>query len=110
MRRAISLALVLLVPLLLLGVAGQAVAQKGKGKDKDAMEKDGDAKNTPKMLKGGVIVGRVTNVYEDKRKIQLSVPYQVTSIDQGAIQQMNQAQQTLAQAQYSLRTARDVNA
>jgi hypothetical protein len=68
MRHAISWMATLVLLFLLL--AGPAVAQK---KDKD---KDIDKPNDAKMIKAGVLVGKVMNVYEEKRKIrlQISVP------------------------------------
>jgi hypothetical protein len=99
MRRALSLAAVLLLSVLL-WPAGPANAQKAK--------KDDEPKNTTKAIKGGTLVGKVTNV-DEGHKIRLDITYPVTTIDNGALQQVNQAQQRLVQAQYQLRLARDIN-
>lgn len=101
MRHVLSLTAALAVLLW----AGAAQAQKAKPK----ATKDDETKNTAKTVKGGVLVGQVTNTEEGK-KIRLKITYPETTIDQGAIQQVAQAQQSLQQAQIQLRTARDINA
>ncbi len=107
MRRTLSLAAVLIVPLMLC-TGDLANAQKSKDKMKD---KDDDIpKNTEKTVKAGSLVGRVVGIEEDKRKIRLSVSYPVTTIDQGQVQAVANAQNQMARAQYDLRVARDVNA
>jgi hypothetical protein len=98
MRRALSLAIVLLLAVLLC-TAGLATAQK---------KKDDEPKNTSKAIKGGTLVGKVTNV-DEGHKIRLNITYPVTTIDNGALQQVAQAQNSLAQAQLALRAARDIN-
>jgi len=103
MRRALSLAAFLSLAALL-WVAGPAHAQKGKAKPKE----DAEMKNTEKTVKAGTLVGQVTNVDEGK-KIRIKVSYPETTIDQGAIQQVAQYQNQMAQAQLQLRMARDIN-
>ena len=70
-----------------------ADAQK-KDKDKD---KDKDV-TTEKMIKAGVLVGKVMAVYEDKRTVRLQVTVSVAKLNAGSLQQMQQAQVDLASA------------
>lgn len=107
MRRVLSWVAILVLPLLL--CTGPTLhAQKGKkGKEKDG---DDETKNTTKLIKSGVLVGRVQNVYEDKKRIRLQISYPVTSLDPGAAGQIAQAQAQVQQAMLQLRVARDPNA
>jgi hypothetical protein len=103
MRRVIALTAVLILPLLF--CAGPAAfAQKTKKVDADK-DKDGDTKNSEKSIKSGVVIGKVMNVYEDKKRLRLQVPVPVTTLNPSAAGQIAQAQRDLANAQYSLRTA-----
>jgi hypothetical protein len=90
----------LLVLLILLSDAPPAGAQKIPGAEKDM------DKNTEKMVKAGVLVGKILTIFEDKRKIRLQVTVPVTKIDEGQLNAVAQAQQRLAQA----RLKRDVGA
>jgi hypothetical protein len=118
MRFAIRWVAALAVPAMLLA-GPSAWAQKKKpnpDKDKDA---DAPAEKAEKMIRAGVLVGKVAAVYEDKRKIRLQVvvpklnPGAINSIAQAQMQMararsvvaMIQAQQALARAQASLYTA-----
>jgi len=99
MRRAISWLAVLALPAAVL-LGSPAHAQKKKG----AADKDLDDKNSQKMIKAGVLVGRVNNIYEASRKIQLKVAVPVTTLNAGAVSGMQQAQVAMAMA----RARRDV--
>jgi hypothetical protein len=99
MRRAISWLAVLALPAAVL-LGSPAHAQKKKG----AVDKDLDDKNSEKMIKAGVLVGRVSNIYESSRKIQLKVAVPITTLDAGAVSGMQQAQVAMAMA----RARRDV--
>jgi hypothetical protein len=93
MRHAIAWLAALVVPALLL--AGPAFAQKGK----KPVDKDLDKNTTsPKMVKAGVLVGKVAAVYEDKRKIRLSVTISYPKLNTGAYTNYLNAQQSLANA------------
>ncbi|MBY0230363.1 MAG: hypothetical protein K2W96_13855 [Gemmataceae bacterium] len=92
MRRIVSFAL-LAVPLFC--ASGAALAQKAKDKTKD---KPDDGEDRPKWVKVTTITGRVAAVYEEKRRLRITVAYAVTTLDAGAAQQMAQAQRDLAMA------------
>ncbi len=92
MRHALRWTAALVVPALLL-LGGPAGAQK-KDKDKD---KDKDV-TTEKMIKAGVLVGRVTAVYEDRRTIRMQVTVQLARLNPGSLQSLQQAQLDLARA------------
>ncbi len=103
MRRMIALTAVL--SLTLVFCAGPAAhAQKPKKADADK-DKDGETKNSEKTIKSGVVLGKVMNVYEDKKRLRLQVPIPVTTLNPSAAGQIAQAQQQMVQAQYALRTA-----
>lgn len=85
------LAAIAVLATLLLGNA--ADAQK-KDKDKD---KDKDV-TTEKMIKSGVLVGKVMAVYEDKRTVRLQVAVSVAKLNAGSVQQLAQAKLDLANA------------
>jgi hypothetical protein len=85
---------ILVIPTLLV-LSGPAAAQKKK---KDA-DKDAE-KNSEKMIKAGVLTGKVMNVYEDKRKIRLQLNIPIPKINVGAVQGIQNAQRAVAQAQY----------
>ncbi|MGL4555283.1 MAG: hypothetical protein ACRC33_29300 [Gemmataceae bacterium] len=107
MRRLIALTAVLTLPLLFTaGPAAQAQKTKKADADKD---KDADTKNTEKTVKSGVLIGKVMNVYEDKRRLRIQVSIPVTKYNAGAAQGVLQAQQNLVNAQVAMRSARDVN-
>ena len=89
MRYAISWMAALLVPFLLL--AGPALGQKKIDKDKDL-----DKANDVKMIKAGVLVGKVMNVYEDKRKIRLQVS--VPKLNPSGLVAIANAQRQMAMA------------
>jgi hypothetical protein len=108
MRRSLSLAVVLLLPILLL-VSHPASAQKAKDKMKEKEKDEPLPKNTEKTIKAGTLVGRVAAIEEDKRRIRLSVSYPVAVLDQGQVQAAANAQQQILQAQITLRMARDQN-
>lgn len=94
MRQTIRWLAVLVVPILL--VSGPAVnAQKDKKADKD---KDKDTPNSEKMIKSGVLVGKVAALYEEQRKIRLQVTVPVTEINPGAVNSIQQAQLQMAMA------------
>lgn len=87
MRIAIRWVATLVVPVMLL--TGPLVgAQKKPNADKDV--------TTEKMVKAGVVVGKVAAVYEDKRKIRLQV--RVPKLNPGALQSIQSAQVQMAQA------------
>ncbi len=76
---------------LLLGASSVSAQNKEAAKDKD---KD----NTEKMIKAGVLVGRVANIYEDKRVLRLAVTVPQQQVNVGAVQQLQQAQLQMLQA------------
>jgi hypothetical protein len=85
---------VLLLPTVLF-LGSPARAQKtDKDKDKD---KDKDV-TTEKMMKSGVLVGKVVAIYEDKKVIRLQVTIPINKLNPGALQSIQQAQVSLAQA------------
>jgi len=88
MRRAISWLAAVVVPFVLL--AGPAAAQKKKA------DKDLDKANDIKMIKMGVLVGKVRSVYEDKRKISLEIS--VPKLNVGAVQNLLNAQRSMMTA------------
>lgn len=94
MRRAISWLAVLALPAVLL-LGAPAHAQKMK---KAAIDKDLDEKNSDKMIKAGVLVGRIVSIYDGSRKIKLSVGVPVTRVNAGALTNLQQAQLSLAVA------------
>jgi len=120
MRRAIGLAAFLLLFGLALVIPGPAAAQKKPEKNEDP-----DKKTDP-LVKVGVVSGKITNLYEDKREINLAVsvpkpnPSAANSIAQ-AQQQLNQArarndrqgiinaQKALQQAQNNMYTSETKN-
>lgn len=107
MLRAISLSIVILLTILF-SVGPSVHAQKAK-KDKMDGDANGETKNTDKLVKSGIIVGKVMNVYEDKRRLRIQVSIPTTKINPGAGTQIAQAQQQMLQAQLAMRNARDPN-
>lgn len=101
MRRTISWLAVLALPAVLL-LGPPAAAQQLK---KGAVDKDLDDKNSEKMIKAGVLVGRVVSVYEGSRKIKLAVSVPIQSLNPGALTTLQQAQAQLALS----RARRDLN-
>ncbi len=94
MRRTIRWIAALALPVLLL--TGSLVeAQK-----KPNAEKDLD-KSTEKMVKAGMVNGKIMAVYEDKKKIRIQVSY--PTLDPAGAQRMYNARAAIAQA-------RDANA
>jgi hypothetical protein len=81
---------ILVVPVLLL-TGSQVNAQKKPGMDKDA--------NSEKMIKAGILTGKVAAIYEDKRKIRLAVP--VPTLNPAGLQGIQQAQIQMLQARMS---------
>lgn len=78
---------VLMIPALMLT---SPLTGAPKDKDKDV--------NTEKTIKAGQLTGKVVTVYEDKRKIRLQVTINVPKLDQGAIDGVRNAQNSLMQA------------
>ena len=94
MRRTIRWIAALALPVLLL--TGSLVeAQK-----KPNAEKDLD-KSTEKMVKAGMVNGKIMAVYEDKKKIRIQVSY--PTIDPEGVKRLYNARAAIAQA-------RDANA
>jgi preprotein translocase subunit YajC len=93
MRYAIAWLAALMVPILLL--AGPALAQKAKKPDADV---DKSAASSDKMIKAGTLVGKVSAVYEDKRKIRLAVTTTAAKINPGAITGILNAQNQMLMA------------
>src|SRR5262245_44918117 len=105
MRHLLRWVAALMVPAVLL-LGSPARAQK-KDLDKD---KDKDVAPGEKLLKAGVLVGRVTAVYEDKRTIRLQVTVPLTRLNPGSLQSIQQAQTDLARARARGDRAAMVNA
>jgi hypothetical protein len=93
MRRALGLLAALGVSAVLL-TGSPAGAQKKANADKD---KDKDV-TSEKMVKAGVLTGKVVAIYEDKRVIRLAVTVPVTRVNAGSLQSLQQAQRDLAMA------------
>jgi hypothetical protein len=84
---------VLVVPAILLtGPLVGADKKPNPDKDKD-VDKKGD-----KLVKVGVVSGKVMAIYEDKRKLRLQVTIPHTKINAAAVTGMQQAQQQMTQA------------
>jgi hypothetical protein len=86
----------LLVPAMLL-TAPMVQAQKKKDKDKD---KDKDT-TSEKMIRAGILLGKVAAIYEDKRKIRLQVTVSLPKLNTGALYNIQSAQRQLIQARLS---------
>lgn len=95
MRQTIRWLAALLVPILLLSGPVVNAQKKEKEKGKKDAEKEG---NTEKMVRAGVLTGKVAAIYEDKKKIRLSVTVPVTTINPGALNSIQQAQLNMMQA------------
>src|SRR5262249_33698115 len=93
MRFAIRWVAALAVPAMLLAGPAAWAQKKKPNPDKDG---DAPAEKAEKMIRAGVLVGKVAAVYEDKRKIRLQVP--VPKLNPGAINGILQAQMQLARA------------
>lgn len=108
MRRAISWVAILALPVVLVLGSPAANAQKKKDADKDKDSTDAVKvdRNSEKTIRMGVLVGKVTNVYEDKRRLNLQITIPYTRINEGAVNGLAQAQVQMAQA----RMNRDANA
>ena len=73
--------------------------KKGDGKKSAAKNADKDKDtNTEKMVKAGVVTGKVMAVIEDKKSIRIQVTLQVPKLNPGALQNIQRAQIQLAQA------------
>ncbi|MFO0878245.1 MAG: hypothetical protein U0840_12915 [Gemmataceae bacterium] len=92
MRFALRWVATLAIPVMLL-LGSTADAQKKADKDKD---KDSDAPAESKMVRAGVLTGKIGAIYEDKRMIRLQVS--VPTINPGALQSIAQAQAQMAYA------------
>ncbi len=93
MRHAIAWLAALIVPALLL--AGPAFAQKGKKPVDNDLDKN---TTSPKMVKAGELIGKVAAVYEDKRKIRLSVTLSYPKLNVGAYNNYVSAQRSMLTA------------
>lgn len=78
-------------------LAVPAMLLAGAPADAQKMDKDKDV-TTEKMIKAGVLVGKVTAVYEDKRTIRLQVAVAQTKLNPSSLQQLQQAQLDLVSA------------
>jgi hypothetical protein len=92
MLRTVAWLAALCVPALLL--VGPAFAQKEKDKDKD---KDVDKEKATQWVTAGKVRGKVTAVYEDKRKLRIQIA--VPKLDPNQVQAVARAQQAYSQAQ-----------
>lgn len=86
--------LTVLVVLILLTATMVSAQKKPAGVDKD---KDKEI-TSEKMIRAGVLVGKIRSISEEKRSVRLAVTVPVTRLDTGALQQMKQAQLDLIQA------------
>lgn len=87
MRRVLSYTLALIVPALL--TAGALVGAPKKD------DKDG---NSEKMIAAGMVVGKITNVYEGQKKLRIQIAMTVPKFNQGAANALAQAQLRYQQA------------
>lgn len=95
MRFALRWVAALAIPMMLvLGSFADAQNKADKNKDKD---KDSDTSPDTKLIKAGVLTGKIGAIYEDKRMIRLQVS--VPTLNPGALQSIQQAQLQMAQAQ-----------
>src|SRR3954468_16988025 len=80
-------------------VAAQNEKAKDKAKDKDKdKDKDVDKDSTAtQWVTVTKVAGKVSAVYEDKRKLRISVPF--PKLDAGQVNALMQAKQSYAQAQ-----------
>jgi hypothetical protein len=95
MRFAVRWVTALVVPAMLL------TGPLAQGQNKAKANKDKEPANTEKMIKAGLLTGKIAAVYEDKRMVRLQVPVPV--LNPGALQSIQAAQIQMAQA----RLARD---
>src|SRR5262245_17717104 len=107
MRHLLRWVAALMVPAVLLLGSPAGAQKKDLDKDKD---KEKDVVPGEKMLKAGVLVGRVTAVYEDKRTIRLQVTVPLTRLNPGSLQSIQLAQADLARARARGDRAAMVNA
>ena len=91
MRPTIRWIAALALPVMIL-TGALVEAQKKPNPDKDV------EKSTDKMIKVGVVTGKVMNVYEDKKKIRIQITYTTQTLDPGAVQRMAQARRDMAMA------------
>jgi hypothetical protein len=84
----------LIVPVMLLTAPLVGAADKKPNPDKD---KDADKKDD-KLVKVGVVSGKVMAIYEDKRKLRLQVTIPHTKLNAAALVGVQQAQQQMTQA------------
>lgn len=95
MWRALGLLTALGVAAVLL-TGSPADAQKKANADKDK-DKDKDV-TSEKMVKAGVLTGKVVAIYEDKRVLRLAVTVAVQRVNAGSLQSIQNAQRDLAMA------------
>jgi hypothetical protein len=105
MCRLLGSALLLLV-FGLLSSGPEVLAQKSKAKPDP--EKEG-LKNTEKTIKAGLLVGRITNIYEESKKIRVQISVPVMRLDEGAAINLINARNEVVQAQLAMQLARDPN-
>jgi hypothetical protein len=87
----------LLVPAMLL-TGPQIGAQNKVNKDLDKDKDKTKEVTSEKMIRMGVLVGKVAAIYEDKRMIRLQVTVPVSRLNPGALLNVQQAQLQMAQA------------
>jgi hypothetical protein len=82
----------------LTGVLLSLPALSAEDKDKKADPKKAKDANTEKMVKAGVVTGKVMEVIEAKKSIRIQVTLQVPKLNLYALQSIQHAQSQLAQA------------
>jgi hypothetical protein len=92
MRRLLGCVVALLLPVLFVVGPLRGADKKPDGKDKDATE------TSEKMIKAGVLVGKVAAVYEDRKALRLVVTYTQPRLNPGAAVGLAQAQARMQQA------------
>jgi hypothetical protein len=71
--------------------------KKGTGKKPAGKDADKEA-NTEKMVKAGVVTGKIMGVVESKKSIRIQVTFQVPKLNAGQLQAVQRAQVQMAQA------------
>jgi hypothetical protein len=94
MRRTFSGLTILVLSAVVLVGSPASAEKKKKDLDKD-LDKD---KSSEKLVKAGVVVGKVMAVYDDKRQVRIQYDIPIPKLNVAAITGLQQAQAQLTQA------------